>query len=154
MSNERAQGRPYTARQDKGPSASGEAMVSEAPDDELMPVYGRDAFHCPGCGAYADQKWGELRWSSPATVITLSGWSGSYCARCQEVAMWKDGAVRFPAGRVGPRPHGDMPDDVRAIYEEAQDVTSISRKSAAALLRLAVATRDVVVHAASRLIGG
>jgi hypothetical protein len=31
-----------------------------------------------------------------------------------------------------------MPDHVRAIYEEAQDVASISRKSAAALLRLAL----------------
>ena len=31
-----------------------------------------------------------------------------------------------------------MPDDVRVLYEEAQDVSGVSKKSAAALLRLAL----------------
>ncbi|WP_344200171.1 DUF4145 domain-containing protein [Aeromicrobium alkaliterrae] len=42
----------------------------------------------------------------------------------------------FPLVRQGEEPHADMPADVLAIYEEARAVSSLSRKSAAGLLRL------------------
>ena len=48
------------------------------------------------------------------------------------------GALVFPRTRLGVAPNPDMPDKVRTVYDEAREVSSISRKSAAGLLRLAL----------------
>ena len=42
-----------------------------------------------------------------------------------------------PVASGGPRPHPEMPDDVRADYEEARAIVSLSPRGACALLRLA-----------------
>jgi len=48
--------------------------------------------------------------------------------------------IIFPVDPTGPLPVEDMPDDVKALYDEARSVARMSPKSAAALLRLAVET--------------
>jgi hypothetical protein len=52
--------------------------------------------------------------------------------------VWRGEMMVYPMRRTGPSPHADMPTDVLAVYEEARDVSAISKKSAAALLRLAL----------------
>jgi hypothetical protein len=46
--------------------------------------------------------------------------------------------MAYPQGVIGEPSGPDMPEDVRAVYEEAQVVAAVSRRSAAALLRLAL----------------
>lgn len=100
------------------------------------------AFHCPhpGCGAYADQPTFVVFIRPPTTVsfTELQDWAVTRCRLCHGIAFWKNGVMNHPQMGSGPDPADDMPEKVLAVYEEASQVLSISRKSAAALLRLAL----------------
>lgn len=108
--------------------------------EDRTPVWGREAFHCPSCGVYAAQHWAEValyyHHSLPSTRV--DGLSGATCASCDETSLWKRDQSIYPLPRVGVAPNEDMPDEVKAIYNEAREVAPISRKSAAGLLRLAL----------------
>lgn len=61
------------------------------------------------------------------------------CARCKEETFWHESAIVYPLGvRPGTPPMDEMPDAVKAIYEEARAVGAVSPRSAVALLRLAL----------------
>ena len=107
-----------------------------------LPRFGSEAFDCPLCGAYAHQHWGQIWAQQPkqsgAAQVDEREWIFSFCARCGEPSLWMKQQLFYPRDRVGPAPHGDMPEDVQSLYEEAREVSSTSRRSAAALLRLAL----------------
>jgi predicted RNA-binding Zn-ribbon protein involved in translation (DUF1610 family) len=109
--------------------------VNEATDP--APQVGRNAFTCPECGAFSQQIWTQ-GWHGPrgSDVAQLDGLSFSTCLHCGEYAIWRNRDMIFPARRIGPAPHPDMPPEVRSLYEEARAVASSSKRSAAALLRL------------------
>lgn len=104
------------------------------------PAQGRSAFDCPHCQAYSQQLWSDLwhQLSPGPGMSAVLGGGVSRCARCQEDCLWLHDQLIYPLSKLGPRPHADMPSSVHAIYEEARTVSSVSRKSAAALLRLAL----------------
>ncbi|WP_210212307.1 MULTISPECIES: DUF4145 domain-containing protein [unclassified Mesorhizobium] len=62
----------------------------------------------------------------------------SKCYNCAEVAIWRNTRLMWPAATDAPDPNPDLPDDVRADYDEAGLVLNTSPRSAAALLRQAV----------------
>lgn len=109
-----------------------------APDDHT-PIAGRNAYECPHCHAFAQQAWSTVLTNLYAGGYTsLDGWMASMCARCQEACLWLHDQLVYPLTMIGPLPHADMPTAVHGLYEEARTVSSLSRKSAAALLRLAL----------------
>lgn len=113
----------------------------------MLPRFNADAFICPLCGAYAKMDWSQLfksGWGTDPTLLHLST-----CARCKESAVWLEepcktgfplpsGKMILPQVSATPMPHSDMPDSVRAEYEEARSVATASPRAAAALLRLAI----------------
>jgi hypothetical protein len=104
----------------------------------VAPAQGLEAFHCPRCDVYAHQRWETL-----TIYLAGEGWSPTSatvaeCAHCQEESFWFKERMIDPVGLIGPLPHPDMSDDVRADYEEARAVVQLSPRSAAALLRLAL----------------
>jgi hypothetical protein len=62
----------------------------------------------------------------------------SKCFNCNDFAVWVHNKLLFPESRQGPAPNPDMPDDVKADYEEASKILNLSPRGAAALLRLAI----------------
>ena len=109
------------------------------------PEFDGSAFDCPCCGAYAEQKWSMLeeahkRGPGVAPLGNSRGKSfyGSKCAHCGNVALWCDEKLIFP--NVGPAelPDPDMPEAIRADYDEANSIANASPRGAAALLRLAI----------------
>lgn len=48
------------------------------------------------------------------------------------------GMMVYPAATSAPPPHDDMPEDVRADYEEARQIAVVSPRAASALLRLSI----------------
>lgn len=71
--------------------------------------------------------------------MTLSDFAVSLCVRCGEVAVWKAEQLISPSGvRLGTQAPEEMPPRVKALYDEAREVSTISPRSAAALLRLAL----------------
>lgn len=62
----------------------------------------------------------------------------SVCMECGQFALWFGSRMQFPNATKAPPPSPDMPDEVKADYEEAGRILSLSPRGAAALLRLAV----------------
>jgi hypothetical protein len=62
----------------------------------------------------------------------------SRCYSCDKLSLWLNKQLLHPATRSGDEPNEDMPDDIRADYEEARLVLNSSPRAAAALLRLCI----------------
>ncbi|RWL45259.1 MAG: DUF4145 domain-containing protein [Mesorhizobium sp.] len=62
----------------------------------------------------------------------------SSCYDCKKISLWIHEKLVWPLESEAPDPNPDLPDDVRADYEEAGLVLNTSPRSAAALLRQAV----------------
>src|SRR5688500_20024311 len=95
--------------------------------DYVSPEFEKDAFNCPSCGVYSRQTFhGAMRTimggSFSGALTELKLFAVSTCDRCDQVAIWHDEALVYPAIAGGPVPHPDMPADVAADYSEARQV--------------------------------
>jgi len=66
------------------------------------------------------------------------GYAVSHCDYCNGLTLWFDGNIVFSNSTTAPLPHNDMPDEIVKDFNEARQVFSISPRSSAALLRLAI----------------
>jgi hypothetical protein len=135
---------------------------------DRSPSLDRPSFHCPHCGALAQQNWvalgyqaddndgGPPYWASLAYFMVPAQdepgdpfgpelatdrrdrWRGAQCHGCQEWSIWLDGGTVYPQRSVGTPAHPDMPGPVRQLYEEAAAVAVVSRRAGAALARAAI----------------
>jgi hypothetical protein len=114
-------------------------MVSSGPEGRhsVPPTFELDAFNCPHCGAYANQRWFQ-GWYHDGQFHQLMPLQTAQCDRCQVRTVWWDGRMVYPAGMSGPLPSEDLPDDVLRDFEEARSIANASPRGAAALLRLCV----------------
>ena len=62
----------------------------------------------------------------------------SVCKVCNKFTLWLDGKQIYPLTSDIEQPNIDMPEEIKNLYLEARDVYPISKKSSAALLRLAL----------------
>jgi hypothetical protein len=110
--------------------------------EHIAPTFQSEAFHCPRCNVLARQVWFELLFRSGGGLNGSAIWM-SGCQNCDERSYWVPTGVgqamrmAEPVVRGGPRPHIEMPADVRADYEEARAIVMQSPRGACALLRLA-----------------
>jgi hypothetical protein len=72
------------------------------------------------------------------TKYDLANASVSKCFNCDDVALWINDRLFWPAVRQGPPANADLPTDVRRDYDEASTILNLSPRGAAALLRLAI----------------
>lgn len=127
---------------------------------QYIPQFKLDNFTCPICGVYAHQIWQEilhekydptedltglLKNSSglkKAQPIFISRRSGSVyiscCQHCKQTSLWLNEKLIYPSVSIIPSPNDDMPKDIAEIYNEAASIYSLSPRSSAALLRLAL----------------
>lgn len=105
----------------------------------IAPVFQGDAFHCMHCGVLVSQIWWPTKFDIGRGRVPSGYWL-CHCNNCNQKSLWKMETERCvdPVIGGGPRPHVDMPDDVKADYEEARGIVGLSPRGACALLRLAV----------------
>jgi hypothetical protein len=73
------------------------------------------------------------------TMPVVEGVYGTKCIACEQVSLWVGTRVIFPDWSASvPEPNPDLSTVVKADYQEAAKVVSVSPRSAAALLRLAI----------------
>jgi hypothetical protein len=106
--------------------------------EHVPPTFDVKAYHCPLCGVLAQMHWTRMKLAGSTYA---EAWHVR-CHNCKEVQYWvsdKTGSPRMvrPDVSGGPRPHPDMPEDVRVDYEEARSILNRSPRGACALLRLA-----------------
>lgn len=71
----------------------------------------------------------------------------SKCYTCDEIAVWVHDRLVYPPQRNGPEPNEDLPEAVKADYEEARSILNLSSRGAAALLRLCVEKLSIHLQA-------
>lgn len=113
--------------------------------------FGSDGFDCPHCATYAQMDWhsvfenGEHFFSAmtqrrvlPETYYPVCCWA--QCFRCKKTSLWVAETMVWPYSGPAPNPSLDMPQNIRDIYKEANTISNLSPRGAAALLRLAIQT--------------
>lgn len=98
----------------------------------VPPEYGKDAFNCSYCNAYANQQWERAGFF----VDDDKEPDLSVCARCDKATLWLNQEMIYPHTPTGPPPNSDLPENVTEVYEEAAAIAGQSFRAAGALLRL------------------
>ena len=113
------------------------------------PEYGSEKFNCMHCNVYAHQRWSpmyidgkdvreEYVESYEAVYIEKDSVEVSLCAHCEGPILWAAGNIIYPPQRIAPPANSDLPDDVKAFYDEAAAIANQSPRAGCALLRLAI----------------
>lgn len=127
---------------------AGSVQTARMAPQFIAPEYGAKRFTCPRCGTLAPQRFADVLTAfKPAQPQATF----SQCSACLAVVIWEarrvdlggGGSINkwfpvYPDNSPAPDPNDDLPEDVRADYEEAARILNLSPKGAAALLRLAV----------------
>ena len=104
----------------------------------IAPEFDRQAFHCPSCGAYSKQRWRPVYSVVQGAYQRTGNLMLADCDHCQKFSIWLNTAMVFPVKRTAPPPHSDIPEGIKADFEEARAVFASSPRSSAALLRLVI----------------
>lgn len=129
------------------------------------PTFASNLFVCPHCDGYTQQTWYAIHRDNvnfipreDSTFVKLlpyqhphfqpqySGVSQyadqsiyiSQCTHCHKIIIWYNFNIIYPLAGTAASPNNYMPNEVKALYNEAASVCTISPRSAAALLRLAL----------------
>jgi hypothetical protein len=103
------------------------------------PQYEEAAFNCPHCGAYANQEWFDvIRGIKGSVRGSVNDIDLAYCAHCHNYSLWHLERMIYPSVGTAPLQNPDLPDDIKADYEEARCIVVLSPRGSAALLRLAI----------------
>lgn len=145
MPSPRAPSRLASLRSLAEPEAQKESEEVESlarEGEHIAPYLGGDSFHCMHCGVLAQQSWSNLisDTASSRGGRPYAGYSQCRCRNCTGTSLWSDAEERCvdPVIGGGPRPHVEMPDDVKVDYEEARRIVGQSPRGSCALLRLGV----------------
>lgn len=109
-------------------------------------VFKKAAFTCPHCDVYTVFLWSESKEAVHIGGINSYKNNGLHiatCTHCIGRVVWfvnnHNSYMLWPFGIANaPLPHEEMPEDVKADYIEARNISSLSSRGAAALLRLAI----------------
>jgi hypothetical protein len=101
------------------------------------PTFQKNAYNCPHCGAYANQHWSGV-YFHVGSITLMSGLKSTTCTHCGQYSLWRSEQMIFPTTGGAPSPNNDLPDDIKADYEEARAILNRSPRGAAALLRLCI----------------
>ena len=103
------------------------------------PTFELSAYNCPHCGAYANQYWAKVYYGSSGGGVTgISNLTYSQCKHCDNYVIWRNSKMIFPDTGGAPMPNNDLPEEIKADYEEARTILNKSPRGAAALLRLCI----------------
>ncbi|MDM5455225.1 DUF4145 domain-containing protein [Peribacillus simplex] len=142
-----------------------------AKENYVAPDLGLEAFNCPNCGAFSHQSWNEVAQNGPNYFISTlyegrienyiklrykynygqglnNICSISECSRCKGATIWEGPNMIHPNASIVEPPNIDMPEDIKALYKEADSIVNLSAKSAAALLRLAL--EKLLIHVGAK----
>lgn len=108
----------------------------------ILPTPMLQAFNCPHCHVYSSQRWSYLK---SASEISGTGYQYedrkfliSFCAKCDGSTIWQGEHIVYPQNSIAEPVNSDLPRDIMEDYNEAAKVFSLSPRSSAALLRLAI----------------
>lgn len=110
--------------------------------NHVPPTLMATAFNCPRCRVFAKQNWFYLYGANQrdgfGTQYQNEEFTLSKCESCGEPTIWHSKKMIYPLHAAAEAPNGDLPEQIRADFEEARLIANFSPRGAAALLRLAI----------------
>jgi hypothetical protein len=100
------------------------------------PAFEKKGFHCPSCNAYSRQYWFDAYIHDGGEFRRVEDTDICHCNHCGEQSVWKKFKMIYPESSPAPLPNPDLPDDIKADFNEARNIISRSPRGACALLRL------------------
>lgn len=114
----------------------------------VQPAFKSPAYTCMFCGVLTTMMWGPLYslvGTTGGSAYRGTGFFQCRCDHCKETSLWRDdpskaakGALILPSSVNAPAAHVDLPDECKIDFEEAREISAVSPRGAAALLRLSV----------------
>jgi len=104
----------------------------------VTPEFEKEAFNCPHCDAFAQQNWKPWLEQYSAKQYFSYGISKAECQACKDVSLWYKKKMVYPSLSTAPLPHPDIPEIIKADYNEARAILNHSPRGACALLRLVI----------------
>lgn len=108
----------------------------------VEPQFNIEAFNCPHCKVLTHHTWfGNVMINDGRYYNKYDNHTNfSLCYTCNEYSIWYKEKMIYPKfnSSVIPDPNQDLLEDCKTLYNEAKDVYPISKRAAAALLRLCV----------------
>ena len=104
----------------------------------VAPALNATAFNCPHCNAFAQQSWSAAYINLNKTHVFIDHFLTATCSHCGEQSYWQNDIMVYPNAVVAPLPNADLPEDIKIDFEEARQISNLSPKGAAALLRLVI----------------
>lgn len=104
----------------------------------IAPQLDENAFNCPLCHAFAQQRWSEMLRRDADGIRTVSDFKASLCTHCRQRLYWHDGSIIVPDVSGAPPPNDDLNSDIKRDYAEAASIVAKSPRGAAGLLRLCI----------------
>ncbi len=104
----------------------------------VPPALDAPHFVCPHCGVDAQQTWQDADFPARGTGEVDTALMRAQCVLCGGRSYWISGEMVWPHPTLGLPGPDDLPEDLRALYDEARAVAPISPRAGAALLRLLV----------------
>jgi hypothetical protein len=110
--------------------------------DYVPPTFRTDAFNCIHCRVYTRQHWSFLNAAEACNGLgrqySDKKFQVSHCEKCGAITIWLEGKIVYPISATVEPPNADLPDEIKADYNEAALIAQLSPRGAAALLRLAL----------------
>jgi len=104
------------------------------------PGFEKSSFNCALCQAFSEHTWNHPNVPSGKGFTTLSHIRMSSCSHCRKQSLWVDGQLVYQKRSPAPLANADLPEDIKADYDEARGILADSPRGSSALLRLAIQT--------------
>lgn len=96
-----------------------------------------EQFNCVHCGVYAHQNWKLIAFYGTSQILEHLA---CICSHCKKLSLWKKNTQTIidPIFTTHVPAHKEMPNEIKALYDEALSIIDLSPKASSALLRLAI----------------
>ena len=101
----------------------------------IPPSFKEEAFNCPYCNAYANQKWHFVNTNNGYYINYLMI---CYCNHCKQYSIWYKEKMIYPDYSGIEPSNQDLSEEIKNDYMEAASILQKSPWGACALLRLAL----------------
>lgn len=128
----------YDDKDHRTPTMPDEGAVDAVKNDKTIPPEAKPRFIKWIRQMVSGKPFIEKSEASPYNPPILNNCNFTSCYNCGEVAVWVHDQMVYPSKRIDIQPNADLPDSIRALFDEARAVVDGSPKGAAALLRLCI----------------
>lgn len=128
----------YNDKDHRTPTMPDEGAIDAVQKDKALPPEAKESFVKWIRQIRSGKPFIEKSEASPYNPPILHNCNFTSCYNCGEIAVWIHDRMVYPSKKIDIQPNADLPDNVRALFDEARTIVDESPKGAAALLRLSI----------------